>query len=1185
MKKHLLSLFIFFQFFKSSIIIKRNKKIVLFTKVKLALLLLFASISLWAQSPIHTFGTTQSLAVPAGVTQMTVQAWGGGGAGGGAGGAGLTTGRGGAGGGGGAYAMAVVNVFPRATLSIIVANQVSGTTTGTGATGETSTIVDFENIIKAVGGNGGGANTTGIIPTGGLGGQASASFGTTTVNGSNGGNGDVANLIVGLSSGAGGKGGMPGGGNGGAGMDVLAFGNNPGNAGSAPGGGGGGAVQSAANPTNRAGGAGAAGQVVVSYTCPTYGISSVTAGSVCTSVGSSKITLRGSVASLPVGVYTVTYNLSSPVQNDFTVAMTVVTPGEGDFTLTGFTTVGTRDITITKLTSGACFTNISSTNVASIITSAVTAGGTVGGGTPVCSGATSGTLLLTGNTGSVLNWESSVNPFTTWTPITNIATSYVSGPLIETTRFRAVVQNGGCAVENSISTTVTVNPLPQGTLSTNGPFCGTGAAQLTFTATQNSGPYVIIYKENGGVDRTATNVSSGVAFTPFTSPINSSVTYTLVSISDANLCTRSAGFTVGSATITVNPKPSTPLVGTIVQPTCLAATGSVQLNGLISPSAWTITQTGTVNTTYPGSGTSFVVPNLAPGNYTFTIYETLGCPSSATVNVEIIASVTNTWNGTTWSKGSPPTNDTDVVQFTGNYQTTIDLRGCSCVVNSGVNIVVSSGHTLTIANAVNNNGGTLTFENNASLLQTNNATNTGNIIYKRNTTPIRRYDFTFWSSPVTRTPPFTLHDLSPNTLGDKYYRHDPATGWIIVYNGAGPMEAGKGYMVRAPQNYDINEASTYSTSFEGIPNNGSISVPLVAAEKSNLLGNPYPSAIYADRFIVDNTANLYGTLYFWTHNSPPSNLVAGDYTYNYTANDYAIYNLTGSINVGDMDGTGAPSPGNQDPPLGYIAAGQSFFVKSKTALNAVFTNSMRVPGNNSQFFKTVKANKENTVGHRIWLNLTNTQGAFKQLLIGYVEGATNSWDNNYDGLTVDGNKYLDFYSINEFLKLVIQGRALPFVETDVVPLGYRSIIAGEFTIAIDHANGDLSTHDVYLEDKLTKKTHNLKTSNYNFTTAIGTFDDRFVLRYTNAATLGTDNVENAQQVVLVSVKDQIIKVKSNKENIGEVSVFDFTGKLLYNRKKLNATELQILNLQSENQVLLVKTTLESGYTASKKVLF
>lgn len=1183
MKKHLLALFILFQFLALAVFItKRDKRVVLFTKLRLVLLFAFGSLSIWAQPPPHTFASDGSLLVPAGVTKMTVEAWGGGGAGGGASGAttflGVVTGRGGAGGGGGAYATAEITVVPGLNLSIIVARQVAGSITGTGATGETSTIAGFENFIKAVGGQGGAANTAGGNPSFGLGGQASACSGTAT----NGGNGDVGTTatLIGLKSGYGGNGAGPGGGNGGATISGnLLSASKEGNPGNAPGGGGSGAVDAFLGGA-QIGGAGAAGKVVVSYTCPTYSLTTVTATTVCTTAGISTITLTGTTAAnLPVGVYTVTYNLTNPAANNVTTTMTVTTAGTGNFLLSGFTTVGTRTITITKLTSAACS---SASNIAAdIITSPITVGGTITGNASVCSGSVSGTLTLTGNVGSVLNWESSVSPFSVWTPIANAATNYAPGTLTQTTQFRAVVQSGACVVERSSPITVNVNPLPQGSLTGNGPFCAGGSPLLSFVATAGTGPYTIVYKENGGADRTATNIASGASFAAFTTPVNSSVTYTLVAVTDANNCARSTGFTAPSATITVNPQSSTPLVETVIQPNCLVSTGSVQLNSLISPAAWTVIQNGTVNNMYFGTGTGFTVPNLLPGNYTFTIQDATGCPSSPTSIVEIIASVPNTWNGTNWSTGSPPKNDKNAIVFSGDYEINEDLTGCSCTVNSGVDVVVNSGHTLTIANAVNNNGGTLTFENNASLLQTNENVNTGNIIYKRDTAPVRRYDFTCWSSPVNRMPSFTLHDLSPDTLGDKYYKYDPINGWVIIYNGNEVMEAGRGYIVRAPQYYDITTPAIFNGTFVGVPNNGTISIPLAAAERSYLLGNPYPSAIYADRFIVDNKDNLYGTLYFWTHNSPPRQEPGGDHKYYYNTDDYAIYNLTGSTNVGDMEGVGATTPGYQDPPLGYIAAGQSFFVQSKTAVNAVFTNSMRVPGNNTQFFKS---NKENTTGHRVWLNLTNTQGAFKQILIGYVEGATNSWDNNYDGMTMDGNKYLDFYSINEFMKLVIQGRGLPFLETDVVPLGYRSTIEGTFTISIDHTNGDLSTHTIYLEDKLTNILHNLKSSDYTFSTAIGTFDDRFVLRYAQPV-LGTDDFMNTEQTVLVSAKEKIIEVHSNKENISEISIFDVSGKLLYHVSKIGATTFKIPGLYSGNQVLIVKTTLENGNITSTKTIF
>jgi hypothetical protein len=1080
-------------------------------------------------------------------------------------------------------------------------------------------------------------------------------------------------------------------------------------------------------------------------------------GPFCTS-GTGQLTFT---ASAGTGPYTIIYNDGTADRT-----ATNITSGTAFAPFTS-TVNSTTTYTLVSVTGATCVRNTGFAGSSATITVNSIPQGSLTSNGPFCTSGT-GQLTFTASAGTG-PYTIVYNDGTADRTATNITSGTAFAPFTSTvnstTTYTLVSVTGSTCVRNTgftgSSATITVNSVPQGSLTANGPFCATGSGQLTFTVTAGTGPYIVIYSD-GTANRTANNVTSGTAFATFTTPVTSTTTYTLVSVTGANSCLRSTGFTGGSATITVNPipvptfsdqpgatvcvntnvtyttlsgqtnyiwtvpgvantdytiisggisstdntvtlqwltagnktvttsysstgcaavtnasnttavtktdrgavngglhicsgdpsplltlhnyvgtivrweyaeaipyvwqpinnttdtyqpgilttstsyravvksgtcpeefaietridvdtKPSTPVTGTIIQPTCINPTGSIALSGLLAAANWTITQSGTVYQTYSSTGTNFTIPNLVPGNYTFTIHENSSCPSLPTVSIEIKAAITNAWNGTTWSKGSPPIN-TDVIEFSGNYQTTGDLSGCSCIVDPGVNVTVNSGHTLTITNSVSNNGGILTFENNASLLQINDAINTGNIIYKRNTTAVRRYDFTHWSSPVTRTPDYTLHDLSPLTLGDKYYKYDQSNGWVIIYNGSAPMEKGIGYIVRAPQNYDIDVASVFNAVFTGVPNNGPVAVNLVGAEKWSLIGNPYPSAVYADQFIFDNSANLYGTLYFWTHNTKPSKAIPGDAVYNYTNDDYAIYNLTGSTNIGGLVGTGATTPGNQTAPSGYIAAGVSFFAKSKTGLNAIFTNSMRVPGHNSQFYKSDNVVKTNIERHRLWLNLTNTGGAFKQLLIGYVENATNSWDNNYDAVTLDGNKYLDFYSINEDRKLVIQARALPFVESDSIPLGYRSTIAGDFTIAIDHADGNLTNQPIYIKDKVTGELHDLRAGNYTFTTATGTFLDRFVLRYTNK-TLGVKDVENLGNTIFTSVKDKIIKLTSTKEAIAQVEIYDASGKLLYDKKKIGTTDLQIQNLQSGNQVLFIKVTLENGNITTRKIIF
>ena len=97
-----------------------------------------------------------------------------------------------------------------------------------------------------------------------------------------------------------------------------------------------------------------------------------------------------------------------------------------------------------------------------------TVGGTVSGGAAICTGSPSGQLTLSGQTGTVVKWQSSVDSGATWADIVNTATTYTSGALTQTTQFRAVVQSGACAAANSAATTVSVDPVSVGGVLTAG---------------------------------------------------------------------------------------------------------------------------------------------------------------------------------------------------------------------------------------------------------------------------------------------------------------------------------------------------------------------------------------------------------------------------------------------------------------------------------------------------------------------------------------------------------------------------------------------------------------------------------------------------------------------------------------------------------------------------------------------
>ena len=530
-----------------------------------------------------------------------------------------------------------------------------------------------------------------------------------------------------------------------------------------------------------------------------------------------------------------------------------------------------------------------------------------------------------------------------------------------------------------------------------------------------------------------------------------------------------------------------------------------------------------------------------------------------------------------WTNGAPTAGKE--LFFEEDYTIANTTYACNCAIASGVEVNVSAGTTLALRYQYEG-AGLLVIEDGASLHQIDDQiSNSGAIQLKRKTTPIRKMDYTYWSSPVQSQ---RLVDVSPATLSDKFFSFDGASDTWKNESPTSLMTIARGYIIRGPQHFSTTVPSLYEAVFSGIPNNGIYDFP-VGSDQFNLIGNPYPSAIDADLFMTDinNASSIDGALYFWTHNTP---IQQSGSEYIYTADDYATYNRTG----GTGTAKGAALSGGQVP-SGKIASGQSFFVGTASGIPAnsrfQFKNSMRIIDQNTQFFKQASTKKATAIEkNRVWLNLTNSGGAFRQLLVGYITGATNDWDNLYDGPTFDGQEFVDFYSTNQGKNLTIQGRALPFVDTDVVPLGYRSTIAGPFDISIDNRDGSLAGQEIWLEDKKTNTLHELSKGKYTFTAINGVENDRFVLKYTGK-TLGIDDNELADKSLIVSVKNKKITLTSSAEAITQVQMFDLLGRKVYDKSKINAQEWSISNLPSNEQTLIVKTTLANGAISNKKIIY
>ncbi|MFN3528993.1 MAG: choice-of-anchor Q domain-containing protein [Bacteroidia bacterium] len=421
----------------------------------------------------------------------------------------------------------------------------------------------------------------------------------------------------------------------------------------------------------------------------------------------------------------------------------------------------------------------------------------------------------------------------------------------------------------------------------------------------------------------------------------------------------------------------------------------------------------------------------------------------------------NSWNGTglwtdaaNWSLGVPAAGDNGVVA-SGTLEIPAGTTINNITINSGAVVNIPSATSLTVNGALSNNG-TLNVLAGGHLIQGASSTigGTGTFNATRNSGNSSNLVYNMWSSPNSTS---TLGDLG----GTDWYLFDGAAqAWSNTgLNGSTTMAAGTGY----------SATGAGSVTFNGTFNNGAVSPAVSTSGQGwNLVGNPYPSTVDGADFFTANS-NIEGTLWFW---SQPTAATVGN-----SGGDYATWTTLGGT---------AGSAGGATPD-GNIGLGQGFFVKANSGTEVSFANSMRTANTGSNF-RTVQA-------ERAWFNLTNTNGLFNQILVGFSAAASDQRD-AMDALKFKGNSQIALYSLLGSEELAIQALAERTQAVHTIALGFDVATAGAYSFSLDRLEDMPSNVDVMLEDKLTNTMHNLRAGAYGFAaTQAGSFTNRFEVHF------------------------------------------------------------------------------------------
>ena len=556
--------------------------------------------------------------------------------------------------------------------------------------------------------------------------------------------------------------------------------------------------------------------------------------------------------------------------------------------------------------------------------------------------------------------------------------------------------------------------------------------------------------------------------------------------------------------------------------------------------------------------------------------------------------VTIDGTGSTFSGGSwdVTPNAGTIATISDDFDTATDgdITSCACEVDGGSTLTVSAGGTISAVGNINVDG-VLDIQHEGSVVQINDdavVNNNGSIFVRKTSPTLNNRDFMIVGNPMTGSTrantfgtavQFREHvtasfvpnaDVAVSDPGVENWADDNGDNWV---NYTGTITGGEGYLLMPQGSPTVPDGATYNFVYDdGTLNNGVFTFDAgyngTTTASANVVANPYASAISADAFVTDNNT-IVGPIYFWEHINGPSVSYDGYRAANYDMGDISFY-------VEGVGGTAAANGGTA--PTGFIASGQGFGFKALQAGTVTFQNSQRVIGNNTDY-KSASANV------RIWLNVFNeTYKLGSQMLVAFIDGATNEFDPRYDAKRLATPVSL-FSTVATGEQLTIQSREAFDIE-DQITVGFRSQVEENqlFTISLDNMElGTLAEEvDVYIEDTVTGTITNLSENNYSFSAEAGMDEDRFNVFFQEKV-LNTEDNEFGALSVVPNPTSGMLTVFAPQTTVEAVEVRDIRGRLI-STKTFNATEAVELDLSGlETAIYFVKIYITEG-TIVKRVI-
>jgi hypothetical protein len=219
---------------------------------------------------------------------------------------------------------------------------------------------------------------------------------------------------------------------------------------------------------------------------------------------------------------------------------------------------------------------------------------------------------------------------------------------------------------------------------------------------------------------------------------------------------------------------------------------------------------------------------------------------------------------------------------------------------------------------------------------------------------------------------------------------------------------------------------------------------------------------------------------------------------------------------------------------------------------------------------------------QIRFNTLMNSEAIKQIVLAFDNEATDGVDHakdakNPNDTALDVNFLL---ADNDYVISVIQ-----FDEDKRLPVSIKCTSDATFKITVANIINFDQANNIYLFDNETGLYHDIKNSEYEFSVPAGTYKDRFEITFKNTPLSVSNPIKETVVAFQNNVRQLLTVSNPNLLDIKAVTLFDISGKLLFNNVNLGArSSYEFSTASLSDGVYLVKVQSSGGQSIVQKII-